>query len=753
MDVRRVGAVWLLVAVLPALPEATQAPHGIVTGRVIDARTAVALARAHVTIEDDGPSALTDDDGQFTLTGVRAGRRRLTVSVVGYAFVRRDVDVPADDSIHLLVPVAEGTGTYAETVTVAADPFEGSDRGVAAQQILGSADIQHLRGVAADDPLRAVQALPGVATGDDLRSEFSVRGSGFSRMNLTVEGVSTPFLLHTVRAVEDYSASGSVAMINSDILADVTLSNGGYAQRFGNRTGAAVDFRLREGSRERVQARAALSGTNAAGVLEGPLGAGRRGSWLVSARQSFLNLIVERLVDEGLHFDFSDAQGKVVYDVTPGQRLELAVLGGRSRLDVTRESLDADDLFVATNTSLLSIASWRLTGGRGIVGLRVFGARNRFGNDALSGVRLDDGYDHQAGGRLEGRLRIGRAMEIEGAVQAERTAQSRTRRRFSNPAAGYPVINDYDDSATRSGGYLQGRVTAGPLTFAPGMRADHWSLTDERTASPWLLAEWQAASAWVLRGSTGIYRQFPDFEQVIGSWGTLTAQAERAVHYDAGFEHRIDNATRWRVSLYDRAERGVFRRPAAETRLVDGRVLRGLPTARYEASLDGSARGVEILVQRRSPNGLTGWIAYAYGRTRYEDRVTGEAFWGDFDQRHALNLYVFYRWSDRTSASLKLRAGSNSPAPGYYGRAGEAYALVDRRNELRLPTYGRLDVRVNRTFAWDRRRLTLFAEVMNVLDRENVRFNPPTVSSAGGVRHLFEPMIPIVPSVGLAVEF
>ena len=114
---------------------------------------------------------------------------------------------------------------------MAADRFRPSEAAVARQQTLGSADIQNLRGVVADDPLRAVQVLPGVATGDDLRSEFSVRGSDFSHMNLTVDGFQTPYLLHTVRAIEDQSASGSVAMINSDILEEVTLLNGGYAQR------------------------------------------------------------------------------------------------------------------------------------------------------------------------------------------------------------------------------------------------------------------------------------------------------------------------------------------------------------------------------------------------------------------------------------------------------------------------------------------------------------------------------------------
>ena len=52
-------------------------------------------------------------------------------------------------------------------------------------------------------------------------------------------------------------------MINSDVLDSVTLSNGGYAQRSGNRTGAELGFLLREGSRERTVVRASVSGTSA----------------------------------------------------------------------------------------------------------------------------------------------------------------------------------------------------------------------------------------------------------------------------------------------------------------------------------------------------------------------------------------------------------------------------------------------------------------------------------------------------------
>jgi outer membrane receptor for ferrienterochelin and colicin len=211
---------------------------------------------------------------------------------------------------------------------------------------------------------------------------------------------------------------------------------------------------------------------------------------------------------------------------------------------------------------------------------------------------------------------------------------------------------------------------------------------------------------------------------------------------------------RWQVTLFDREESGFFRRPGAETRLVNGRVVRGVATAAYENQLDGFARGVEFLLQRRSTRGVSGWLAYSYGRTRRTDGQTRETYGGDLDQRHAANLYLSFRVSDRTNVSTKIRAGTNVPAPGYYVQQGSDFFVSSTRNMLRLPTYSRVDVRANRTFNWSRKRLTLFAEVINLLNRENVRFNPPAVStSTGRVSNLYESLLPIVPSAGILIEF
>ncbi len=729
---------------------------GSISGRVVDGRTGAGIDKVLVLVEKGGPSTQTDAAGAFRFDAVSAGPHRLYVSVVGYILVRRDVQVPAGGAVEVTIPLSEGTGTYTETVTVAADRFRTADPGVAAQQVLGSADIQNLRGVLADDPLRAVQVLPGVAAADDLRSEFSVRGSHFTHLNMTVEGFSTPYLLHTVRAVEDQSSSGSVAMINSDILEDVTLLNGGYAQRYGDRTGAELDFRLREGSRERRQARVAVSGTSASVVGEGPLGRSKRGSWLVSARQSYLQLLVERVFDEsdGFNFGFSDTQGKLVFDLSSSQRVEFTVIAGHSKLEERREDLDSQDLFTGRNGSVIGIGLWRLTRGRGLVTARALSSFNQFSNQTLDEVKLDDGHDKEAAGRIDASVTLARHVQADAGAQAEFVDETRFRQRFSSALGRYRTINDFHGRATRSGGYAQVRLTAGPVTVIPGARADHWTLTDETTASPWVQGEWHLSHSMFVRGGTGIYRQYPDFEQVIGTLGLSGAGAQRAEQYDLGFEHRIGTSIRWQATIFDREEEGFFRRPAAETRLVNGRVVRGVVTAPYENALQGYARGIELLIQRRSTRGMSGWLAYSYGRAHRTDTLTHESYWSDLDQRHAVNLYLSFRVSDRTNVSTKIRSGTNVPAPGYYAQNGDDFVVSSMRNTLRLPTYSRVDVRANRTFNWARKRLTLFAEVINLFNRDNVRFNPPGVNTATGrVSNLFESLIPIVPSAGILIEF
>jgi len=731
------------------------------TGQVVDARTGAPLQQVLVSVEDAGKSGVTGSDGRFSLEGVSPGTHRVHVSVVGYALFRRDVTVGPGEP-PLVIRLSEGTTAFSETVTVTPDVFRAPPEPVPAASVLGSSELQNLRGVLADDPLRAVQALPGVATGDDLRSEFTVRGSDFRHITFTVDGFATPYLLHTVRGLENKTPTGSVAMINSDVLQDVTLLNGGYPQRYGGHTGAEVDFRLRDGARDRTVVRAAVSGTNANGVAEGPIGADGRGSWLISGRQSYIDHLVHHLTSHAISFGFTDAQGRASYALSPRQRLDFTALAGHSRFQNEPGHTGPDDIFDATNASVVGVASWTLTLSKAVITQRVLAAENHFRNRNTDGGELETGTDRQLAYRADVITTLTRSLQAGAGGSAEHAYEARVANEFNTPT-GQPIgYDNWNAKAWRQGAYvlLQWKPRDA-FTVSPGVRVDHSGVTGQSVGSPWLQTEWRVRPETIVRASAGRYVQIADFDHVYGAAGNPNARPERAVQYDVGVEQRFGRTWRAAVTGYDREERDMLRQPLNDTRQVSlpsGAVVivRGDFTSKFFNELNGYARGVEILLQRMTMGrGLSGSIAYGYGLNRYHDFRTEESYWGDNDQRHTLNAFAVYTHSDRTSVVVKMRTGSNFPIPGYYAeRPDGSFFVGPERNTARLPVYARLDVRGNRTFAWSHRRITAFVEVINVLNRENVRFVPPPVNTRLNIVGTpFETMFPIVPSAGVLIEF
>jgi hypothetical protein len=732
------------------------------TGQVVDARTGAPLEQVLVSIEDAAKSALTGPDGRFVIQDVPEGPHRLRVSVVGYALFRRDVAVGPGEPAPLVIRLSEGTTAYSETVTVTPDVFRAPPEPVPSASVLGSAEMQNLRGVLADDPLRAVQVLPGVATGDDLRSEFTVRGSDFRHITFTVDGFDTPYLLHTVRGLENKTPTGSVAMINSDVLQDVTLLNGGYPQRYGGHTGAEVDFRVRDGARDRPIARVAVSGTNASGVGEGPIGSSGRGSWLISGRQSYIDHLVHHLTSHAISFGFGDVQGRASYAFSPRQRLDFTAIAGHSRFQNEPGHTGPDDIFDATNASAVGVASWTLTTSKAVVTQRVLAAGNHFRNRNTDGGELETGHDRQLAYRADVMTTPARTVRVDAGGSIEHATEARVANEFNTPT-GVPIaFDDWNAKAWRQGAYVllqwKPRDT---VTISPGARADHSGVTNQSAASPWLQTEWRVRPGTSVRASAGRYVQMAAFDHVYGAAGNRNALPERAAQYDLGLEQRFGRSWRAAVTGYDREERDMLRQPLNDTRLVTlssgaTTIVRGDFTTKFFNELNGYSRGVEFLVQRMTMGrGLSGSIAYGYGLNRYHDYRTEESYWGDNDQRHTFNAYAVYTHSDRTSLVVKLRTGSNFPIPGYYTEGSDgAFSIGPERNTARLPLYARLDVRGNRTFTWSHHRVTLFAEVINVLNRENVRFVPPPVNTRFNIVGTpFETMIPIVPSVGVLIEF
>jgi hypothetical protein len=756
---RAFPAPTFLLLICLAVPAAAQSDS--VTGIVIDDRTEQPMRGVLVYVEDQPVFATTDRDGRFALP-LPPGHYAIAASVIGYALVRTPIDVVAGAIVPVTFRMSEGAGSFTDRVTVSGTVRNDADAGAGAGALYGR-ELENLRGVMLDDPLRAIQAMPAATATDDFYSEFAVRGNAWRHVGLAVDGIPTKYLMHTVHGVVD---GGSIAMINSETLGSVALHPGSYAQRTGRQLGAQVDLTTRDGNREEFHGRAGLSGTSATFLGEGPLQDGR-GTWLLSVRRSYLDYLIKRIEpDASFAFGFYDGQAKVIYDLSSRHQVSSTTLLGRAAFTEDATGLDDNDRKESDSYAWLQAVGWRYTPGpRFAVTQRLYTTGVDYDTRNPEGVTIESAHSLDVGWRADATFAPAARWLLEFGGDAQRlTGRNFFSRRLT--AGGTQItLNDFHERAAAGSAYAQAVIAAAPqLTVMPGVRIDRWTLLDETTASPWLTAEVRVGSRTRLRGGSGIYRQFADLDQVYGLRGGGTdLRPERAVHADFGVEHSLTDDTRLSVTAYTRDERDVLWPIGSEPRrAAGGRITPGFADAPWTNAWRGRGRGIEALLRRDSPGGLSGWIGYAYSRLRYTQDSTGETFWANADQRHTLSLYGNYRVSSRTGVSAKLRYGSNYPLTGYVAHSPEAavvdgepafYALTDVRNTVRLPAYARLDVRADRAFNWSGRRLVLFVEVANTLNRDNRRTTPYGVDRSGRVFGATESLMPIVPSAGFVVEF
>lgn len=139
------------------------------------------------------------------------------------------------------------------------------------------------------------------------------------------------------------------------------------------------------------------------------------------------------------------------------------------------------------------------------------------------------------------------------------------------------------------------------------------------------------------------------------------------------------------------------------------------------------------------------------------DGTTQDTFPSDWDQRHTVNAYANYRLRPTVNLSARWTYGSGFPMPGYLKSDGPFnglyYYLTDTRNRLRLGPYQRLDVRVNKAWAHEHWKTTLFVEGINVTNKVNQRFASFDGVGVGNTAWVtLNRTFPILPSAGIVFE-
>src|ERR1041384_697382 len=510
-------------------------------GRVVDARTREPIAKVRVIGSGTDLSTTTDDNGEFTFDNLPAGQVDLYITTITFGLVKKTITIAETNNPVFEIALNESAAALTENVTVSAGPFDRTETTVPSEQTLNKRELQELSSVLVGDPLRAAQALPGVAANDDYRSEFSVRGAGFDRIGLYVDGILTDNFVHTIAG--GYPDTGSLSVINADTVDSVALLSSAFPATFGYRSGSILDVSARNGNRVKPSGRFAAALSGLGGVVDGPFNTGR-GAYLFAARKSYLGYLVRRFNDQFDYtnnppvLDFKDGQGKVIYDITAKDRVGFSLILGDFTFDRNRDRdlLGFNQVFQGNNRNLLINGFWTSTPSpNSYLQTRVFGLRSTFKNINRNDNTLQNSDRTQFGVRFDVSNQRN-ANRLEAGLYIRRLSVDSTNA-FFDFFDGSPLISlSFDRSGIEQGYYVQNTWSNEPrgLALTGGLRVEHSGVTNETNLSPRGSFAWTIAKTWMLRLGAGRYHQFPDFEQMFGRLGNPQLKSERSTHFNAG---------------------------------------------------------------------------------------------------------------------------------------------------------------------------------------------------------------------------
>jgi TonB-dependent receptor len=236
-------AAVISVFLLGALHRAgAQERKGTIVGHVVDASQAV-VQGASVELQPGGQTAVSDGQGQFTFTGVGAGRYKITVTALGFAtFSNNDVGVTAGGIV--TVDAALKVESHTEVVEVRAPREHGEvealNRQRTADNILQVLPAEVITSLPNANIADAVGRLPSVTLErDEGEGKYiQVRGTEPRLTNVTIDGINVPSPEGGVRQIK-------LDALPSDIVESVEINKTLQANQDGDGIGGSVNLKTK----------------------------------------------------------------------------------------------------------------------------------------------------------------------------------------------------------------------------------------------------------------------------------------------------------------------------------------------------------------------------------------------------------------------------------------------------------------------------------------------------------------------------
>lgn len=715
-----------------------------IKGVVIDKSTRQPLEFVNVLVVGLGIGASTDANGNFLITQVPPGIYRLQASFLGYK-----TELTPEYRVNHVTPYVqielEEENASLNEVIVTASPFQKVPESPVSLRVIGLQEIEKAPG-ANRDISKVVQNYPGVAFSPiGYRNDLIVRGGGPSENRFYLDGVEIPNINHFST---QGASGGPVGLIDADLIRSVKFYSGAFPADKGNALSSVLDFSLRDGDMERNSLKATLGASEVSLSSNGHIG--NKTSYLVSVRRSYLQALFKIL---GLPFlpAYTDASFKIKTRFDSHNELTLLGLGGidRMKLNLGIEGEDAEYML----SYLPEINQETYTVG---------GVYRHYSQRHVQSIVLSQSYlnnrnvkyrDNDESSEENLTLRLG-SIEQETKLRMENTSSwsvwkvkagfdlnysryksNEYRKVFANALREYDYHTDL--SLWRWGMFASVDYAAPDKSFTAsmGVRTDGNNYSDKmkelwRQLSPRLSVSYQLIEGLTLSGHVGLYYQLPSYT-ALGFKGEEGEYVNRHLDYISVSQESLglswtpnENMELSAEGFYKLYGHMPFSLSDQIPLYCKGNDYGTIGNEALSSEAKGRSYGVELMFKWLLTQKLNLSSSLTIFKSEFKDGEQGSYVPSAWDNRFILNMSGTYNFLKHWSLGAKVSCIGGSPYTPYdveksslveaWNVQGRAYYDYSRYNQERLPVFGQLDVRVDKTFYLKKCMLGFYLDIQNI---------------------------------------
>jgi hypothetical protein len=283
---------------------------GELSGTITNRATSAPIFSASVNIVGTQRGAIANDEGEYKVENIPPGTYNIRFSIIGYQrLIKTNVSISPGRTTELSVQL-EPEPVEIEGITVKAREsyFEKDPEAEASGRTIDTREIMNSSGGLMDIQ-RVVQMLPSVTSGSDQMNEIIVRGGNYGENLFVMDGIEIPNPNHFAA---QGAGGGPISLLRAEFIRDVSFIAGAFPAKYGDKASSVMDISLRRGNRDKLMTNFDMGMAGMGITAEGPLG--EKGSFLFSARKSFLDLIISSIGLTAIP-RYYNIQSKVTYNL------------------------------------------------------------------------------------------------------------------------------------------------------------------------------------------------------------------------------------------------------------------------------------------------------------------------------------------------------------------------------------------------------------------------------------------------------